>query len=183
MDLDLLFALALLLFYLATQFLGRKKRQSQPGPQQEPTPVEAHETYGAEVDDALREIREALGWPSETQPEPEPAPPAAPPEYVRPERQQTSLESTRQPRSPSRIKIPESGGSGNDWEAARRQTARTKAELKARFGEAEGIPDLKPENREKEVHPLAKKLRSPQGARDAVIYTEIFTPRWRSDLH
>jgi hypothetical protein len=183
MDIDILFGLALLVFYFLTQILGRKKRpQAPPRETDYSEPSRGQEgTYGPEVDDALREIREALGWPSEVDPEPAPRSTTSAPA---PQDRRTPLERARdeeaaQKRSPRTVKHDTS--TQDRWVAAQKRAADRKKQLTAQFGEGQGIPELKPQKRGPKVHPIAKKLRTPEGARDAVIYTEIFTPRWKQN--
>jgi hypothetical protein len=194
MDVDILFALALLAFYLATQILGRKKRLPEAPPAEGADSHEYQQQHSAEVDDAIREIREALGWPSQQQPtSPEPSAlpprtqsPSTQPQSGRPAERKTRLEETRTVRPSRTLERPKFLGeesSENEWEVAQRRTAEKKAAVTARYGAQKGIPEVKAPSQKGAIHPIALKLRSHQGARDAVIYSEIFLPRWKNDSH
>jgi hypothetical protein len=181
MDVDILFALLLLAFYLATQIFGRKKRTPTAPPPEAAEHVPAgRDPHSADVEDALREIREALGWPSE----PEPAPSSPPPAPAPPERdRRTTLEKSRPARPAKKPPTIGTPTGMNEWEIAQERAAKRKAEATAMFGELGGIPDVTQPRRGRGLHPIARKLRSPQGAHDAVIYSEIFLPRWKNDIH
>lgn len=186
MDVDLLFALALLVFYLATQIFGRKKQVPQAPPADEPDSVSYQQEHSAEVDDALREIREALGWPSQQQPTtPPPAAPPASQQMERPSDRRTRLEESRttQP-SRTREQAVFAGDIGgmNEWEAAQKRATQRRADVRAQYGAQGGIPEVKAASRRRSVHPIAQKLRTTDGARQAVVYSEIFRPRWENDL-
>lgn len=190
---DFLFILMLIVFYFFSHFGRKKKPQAQRPPQppqqrgpraQQPQPVERAPSANTELDDALREIREALGWPGggETrQPTPveEPEPVAPSPVEQRPTRlEQRSREAVRrEPRRsgpaadvPADVPNEFAAYTGTD------PASLNKPMMKLPRLESPGAVE------ENVTHPLLARLRSPEGAREAVIYSEIFTPRWKSRL-
>lgn len=199
MEFETIVFLLIALFYFFS-LLG-KNRQKQQRQGQTSTPAEPR-PRDAEVDDALREIREALGWPG---PEPEARVPR--PEDARTEPRQSQSERqhwegprpapTQQPvergELPSTTRAPEHARS----EGGRTEGAAVRPEPSA-FDRFTG-PIRGPQERKKEPsaklppaefpshaersaeHPLLKRLRSKEGAREAVVFAEIFgSPRWKT---
>src|SRR5690625_1271210 len=88
MEFDLLFLLLILAFYVLSQLGGKKRRQTQrPAPKSQPSRTRTSdsstsaENEDPELEDALREIREALGWPSPAEPA-KPAPRVEPADHA-----------------------------------------------------------------------------------------------------
>lgn len=188
MEIDFIILIMLLVFYVFSQLSGKKKTQQRKGPAPEQGQSKRPTGQSSpELDDALREIREALGWPSS--PESEPEPEDAEPVTVTPS---PTVESTRETTSerhdrPSR---PASTPSRPDARSTQRHQADTQTSA---FSDFTGVdaptakksrldlpPPLSPsEEAGNKTHPLLRTLRSREGAQKAVIMAEIFEPRWR----
>ena len=75
MDIDFVFLIMLFVFYVLSRLGGKKKPQQERPPESGTRPSR---NTNPELDEALREIREALGWPAPTEPaESEPIPSSA----------------------------------------------------------------------------------------------------------
>ncbi len=185
METDLLFLLMLFVFYFLSRIGGKKKPQQRaPGPQPRPEPQAPRGEAKTEFDDALREIREALGWPERPEPvEVEP------------------VEQAPAPRSPAEMR--ESAVERRDREKrqarrrresvpapAPREEPTAQPDAYAAYTGVDAAPaqksrlDLPPpvsptDGSSSSTHPILEKLRSSDGAREAVILSEIFEPRWR----
>lgn len=228
MELDILFYIAIGVFYLITQLLGSRKRKPQPGPTSPPargpqkpsretqraqeaasapTGQPATGSRSSEMEDALREIRMALGW-EKPEPAPAPAPPPAPrthePERPLPELSpnaraepipRAKIESTgRKEVPPSRIESTKTGGS----RSARPRTTipvptrperpietttwdalppETSIRAKPTLIESEWVGSERA-NRDRLLD-VRRRLHNPDSARDAFIMAEIFARRGR----
>lgn len=113
------FWVVMLIFYLVFQVLGARKkkqkhqRRQQPGPHQETASKEPRQ--GSELDEALSEIRRALGYPDAQREEPETVTPPAQTAGSPP----TTADSSRQTARSSR----QTAGSARQTASSARQTA------------------------------------------------------------
>lgn len=196
MELDLVFLLIVFFFYFLSRLGGKKKPQRGPVPPQQrraPEPGSQREE-NLELDQALREIREALGWPSsEPSPEAEPAPPHREPERApapaRAERAQSPLEKSRptsRPKSPAREQVGRKAARQVEPEQPPGEyaayTGLNAATVSKKRQMALPPPESPGAARTNLNHPVLDRLRTPHGARDAVVYAEIFQPRWKKPL-
>ncbi len=192
MDSETIITILLVLLYLAFQFVGRKKRPAPP--RQEAPPIPSGHPAGqpqgsTDLEEALRQIREALGGGAEASaPKPEPAPvqtrlplpPATPPVSRLPERRSgkekqpepfLSAEDRFESRAPSQeFRSPLVAREPRIGES------RLQAVVKKAPGPAEGgIPlVMKVEALEKET--LIPNLKDRKVLREAFITTEILGP-------
>lgn len=190
MDFETLIFLLIALFYFFS-LLGKNKQKQKRG--QAPPPVEER-PRDAEVDDALREIREALGWPG---PQSEPETQREEARTEPPLRRQDRVERERRDPSPRPVEpIPERARNNRRAEKPRAE-ARSRESTPSQFDRYTGPVDTA-RPRKKEVrmklpppespsqakrsagHPLLKQLRSSKGARQAVVFAEVIGPaRWK----
>ncbi|MFW5955285.1 MAG: hypothetical protein ACOCSK_00915 [Rhodothermales bacterium] len=184
MDFDLVFLIVLLLFYFLSRLGGKKQPQSQRGrtPQRRMPEPESRVEQDLEMSEALREIREALGWPGR-EPETTPAPAkdktVDTPQSLA-EKRPSPLEQKRPYRAKERPAArPDAVAAGRVQEEFRSYTG-----INAPTAPATKTLDLPPPEspgltEARETHPLLRRLQNPQGARDAVVYAEILKPKWR----
>ncbi len=184
MDFETLFTLFLVLAYLIIQVLSRKKKPPQRPPQQVPpdyTPEASYEFEVAEapeevtMEDALQQIREALGMPPPQEaprvPEPVPTPPPPP---VAPEIEvQPHWDPPQEVLPhPTGFALEESFADGSHVGGPHRLVATSEAEraLQA-LPYAEQGPPLR-------LQPTAlrKKLKNQRAAREAFVLGEVFGP-------
>lgn len=147
-----LFWVLIAVIYFVLQLLGARKKAPQP---RTPQPMETDGGDGTSspevtMDDALRELREALGFPT-AEPKPRPTP-----ETVRQPSPTPPKRETRRPAQP----LPSVDAPLPDLP----MPALKKALLKA------------PARRRRTTTALARRLRDPDAARDAVILTEVLGP-------
>jgi len=197
MEFDLLFLLLILAFYVLSQLGGKKRRQTQrPAPKSQPSRTRTSdsstsaENEDPELEDALREIREALGWPSPAEPA-KPAPRVEPADHAEavepPVDRRARIETT-----PAREAKPQPRRRSEAAPRKNLDPAAVSADPYARYtgvgGAAEsavghrksGIPELKTEHKKKGTHPILKQLQEREGARNAIVLAEILNePAWR----
>lgn len=187
MEFDLIFLLMILAFYFLSHLGGKKRRQSQQQTQRkQPTQPGApvpEAKQDPDLDDALREIREALGWPSQT-----PTPTQRPEPVETVERPPLEPRPTAAP-TPRKVETPVGDRRS---ETQQRRSPAPVADRYARYtgvgGAAEagaedrktGIPELKNVQKRKGTHPVLKQLQDREGARNAVVLAEILNePAWK----
>lgn len=197
MEFDLLFLLLILAFYVLSQLGGKKRRQTQrPAPRPQPSKTRTSDSAAPsgnkdpELEDALREIREALGWPSPAEPA-EPAPRVDAAERAEaiepPVDRRAPIETT-----PSREAKPQRRRRSESAPRKNLDPAAVSADPYAKYtgvgGAAEsavghrktGIPELKTDHKKKGTHPILKQLQVREGARNAIVLAEILNePAWR----
>lgn len=170
-----LFWVALLIIYFFFQVLGGRKKQQQQqkrrqpadGAERQPAPPQRE----PELDDALKEIRRALGFPDE-EPEPEPAAAEVPAPQKPP--QKFPPRTTETPRTLGRPSPPPSGRIPVPDKAFKREEAFEKmAELPPIQEPLETPGRSKKSSRRPH---LMKKLHDPAAAREAFLMKEIFGP-------
>lgn len=186
MDLEVLFTIIALALYFLLQALGnKKKRQTQRRPAPDATQQSGRDTADLpdlSLEDALREIREALGTatqPTARQPEPhrevdEPLPVPTDPDWT--VRSQPRFEDRRLPEM--------SPGPEFQPVAAEHREAHFLADLKeAAPYEPSDIPDVNVDDldlsrptRTAQRADLLRRLREPETAREAVLFSEILQP-------
>jgi hypothetical protein len=190
MDFETLVTILLIVFYFVAQVASSKKRRQQPQrvPEKKPVPTIATERpkrkVEPELEDALREIRTALGLPDTTpakseqpRPQPKPAKLPAPPKAPAPVSVKTPPARLPTPRSVPVHPVPAS-----DFEHAR---------IPVEFVRPEGIENFPARRLKEERKPLASApekpieapqadvlgmLRKPQSLRDAIILSEVLGP-------
>lgn len=161
MDSELLSLLALGLYLLYRLFTGRGGQRPQP---QSPRPPDAEPAAGNELEDALREIREALGMEAPEDrpaPAPAPAPPPAVPAPSPPPRRPAEffpMERKTQETVQETLPAPPAG-----WDAAA-----------SRAG-LDTLPAAAPTTAARRPGILGR-LRTPAAARDAFVLSEILGP-------
>lgn len=181
MDSETLFYLLLVVAYVVYQIVGSRNQSRKPSPRpQEPHPPRASEPESSkpasasdELDQALREIRQALGM----EPPPAPAPSPAPEKKPQPVPAPKSVRPKTAPPEPT-----------SPQQAAPWAEQALEAESTEMIGEADTLleevevrsqPASAPASRRPA---LLERLRTPGAARDAIVLSEILGPP-RSKRH
>lgn len=170
---DSLLPLLLFLVFIALRALSNRKATERPAPGQQPG-GDAVAERDPDMDEALRQIREALGMPSPPPPQPRPAPAAqAPPPLPPPAR----------PLPPKPAPLPAKPAPLSKARPAEFRE-RPKVFAEDRFERARDTfvpPHAAPHLRRVEPapapphdDPLAQQLRAAGGAEQAVLFSEIF---------
>lgn len=190
MDFETLLWLFLAFIYFVFQALGARRkttREDRTPPPPEATPHEAPAGGMEDFDDALREIREALGQRERPAPAPAPAPVPPPRSTALPPRKPASLEAPR--RAAVRTKLEEFRTS---------EAAATRPRKKIRQIEVKDVERVPPSPRglpatgaispddpygsarvtkpPREEHTLLHRLREQKDAREAIVLREVLGP-------
>ena len=192
MDIETLFYIAIAAIYILSQVLGGKKKKPTPGrtggpptrPDRAPRQQQRNET--SEMDEALREIRRALGWET-PEPEPAPAPPAPPPDRESKPIPPASIEK-KQARTIPKARIEQRESAVERARPAKERARRSFERVAPEWVTAQAPEDVEAhlqdqmsEERQRleaaqraRLERVRKQLRRAGGAQDAFILKEIF---------
>lgn len=177
MDFETIVTLLLLLFYLLYQMLGRQKRPVQRKPTEVPDAEKKERpSLRTELEEALREIREAMEPPAQPKHEPAPVP-----DRELSTRSQLELETEKplpQPANIERVPVRRQKMQSTVSERAVKVIAPpAKAAKPSQTEQESSLPDIDKLNQriEKQSY-LSKQLKNRETLREAIVISEILGP-------